>query len=324
MRGAWLVVAICCVWAGCKNKGDADAAPDPAALKAQQDLLARRSLLLQKQQQLKSDRDKLESDIKDIESKGSDASAQKKQLADIDNQIDNATATELNQVNTKLDAMKLTGDRSANVAGREADIASRERALADREARVADREKQLIQRDADLAQRWKDSCTTAPPMIIQAPTSKSGNYTKKDVSDLVARAKAAMQRRGLLVGDLPGPAQQLESEASKAVNENDMSKAYFAAAQLSSTVDSIQINRSFIQAKIARLQEQIKSSKQDASTTQQLSSVLCGRDPEVRRRRLLGGEQAAQPARSNAAFDHMQLRPSIGRHVLASSPFFVK
>ncbi len=272
MRGAWLVVAIC-VWAGCKNKGDAEAAPDPVALKAQQDLLSRRDKLLQKQEQLKSDRDKLEVDIKDLEAKGSDTSAQRKQLADLQNQLDNTNPTELSQVNTKLDALKLTGDRSANVAGREADIANRERALAEREARVADREKTLVQRDADLAQRWKDSCTTAPPMIIQAP-NKGGNYTKKDVSDLVARAKAAMAKKGLLVGDLPGPAQQLESEASKAVNDNDMSKAYFAAAQLASTVDSIQINRSFIQAKIARLQDQIKSSKQDPSTTQQLSSVL--------------------------------------------------
>ncbi|HEX4455424.1 MAG TPA: hypothetical protein VH143_31410 [Kofleriaceae bacterium] len=271
MRGAWLVVAVC-LWAGCKNKGDAEAAPDPAALKAQQELLARRDKLLQKQEQLKTDRDKLETDIKTMEAAGSDASAQKKQLADINTQLD-TSPNELTQLNTKLDELKVSGDRSATVAGREADIASRERSLADREARVADREKQLVQRDADLAQRWKDSCVAAPPVVIQAPT-KGGNYTKRDVSDLVARAKAAMQKKGLLVGDLPGPAQQLESEAGKALNDNDMSKAYFAAAQLASTVDSIQISRTFIQAKIARLQDQIKSSKQDAATTQQLSSIL--------------------------------------------------
>jgi len=277
MRGAGLVVVICLgagLAAGCKSKADADAAPDPAALKAQQDLLARRDKLLQTRQQLQTDRDKLQNDVKDIEAKGGDASAQKKQIADLENQLDNSTAAELSSVNTKLDALKQTGDRSANVAGREADIASRERALAEREARVADREKALVQRDSELAQRWKDTCTASPPVIIQAPTPKDGNYTKKDVSDLVARAKAAMQHKGLLVGDLPGPAQQLESEAGKAINDNDMSKAYFAAAQLSSTVDSIQVNRAFIQAKIARLQEQIKSSKQDAAATQQLSSVL--------------------------------------------------
>jgi DNA repair exonuclease SbcCD ATPase subunit len=273
MRGAALVVMIGLA-CGCKTKGDADAAPDPAALKAQQDLLARRDKLLQTRQQLQTDRDTLEDKVKTIEAGGGDASNEKKKIADLNNQIDNSTATELSQVNTKLDALKQTGDRSANVAGREADIATRERTLAEREARVADREKSLVQRDADLAQRWKDTCTSGPPVIIQAPVPKGGNYTKKDVSDLVARAKSAMQKKGLLVGDLPGPAQQLESEASKAINDNDMSKAYFAAAQLSSTVDSIQINRAFIQAKIGRLQDQIKSSKQDAATTQQLSSVL--------------------------------------------------
>ena len=39
-------------------------------------------------------------------------------------------------------------------------------------------------------------------------------------------------------------------------------------------VDSIQINRPFIQAKMARVQAQIKSSKQDEATTQQLSGIL--------------------------------------------------
>jgi hypothetical protein len=274
MRGAWLVVAVCaiCVLTGCKNKGDADAAPDPAALKEQQELLARRDKILQKQEQLKTDRDKLEVDIKSMEASGGDVTEKKKQLADLENQIDNATASELSQVNSKLDAMKVSGDRSANVAGREADIASRERALAEREARVAEREKSLVQRDAELAQRWKDSCQAGPAVVIQAP--KGGNYTKKDVSDLIARAKAAMQRKGILVGDLSVPAQQLESEAGKALNDNDMSKAYFAAAQLASTIDTMQVNRTFIQTKIARLQEQIKSSKQDAGAMQQLSGVL--------------------------------------------------
>ena len=83
-----------------------------------------------------------------------------------------------------------------------------------------------------------------------------------------------MNKKGLLVADLPGPAQSLESEASKALNDNDTSKAYFVASQLVGMVDSIQINRPFIQAKMARVQAQIKSSKQDDATTQQLSGIL--------------------------------------------------
>ncbi len=277
MRTAGLLVflVVCGLGAGCKNKGEADAAPDPTKLKEQQDLIARRDKLLQTRQQLQTDRDKMDIEIKDIEAKGGDASEQKKKLSDLDTQLSKTSAQEITEVNSKLDAIKQTGDKSAAVAAREADIASRERALADREARVADREKSLIQRDSDLAQRWKDSCATGSTMIIQQPATKSGgNYTKKDVGDLIARAKSGMSKKGILTADLPGPAQVLESEAGKALNDNDMSKAYFAAAQLSGTIDSIAINRPFIQAKMARVQAQIKSSKPDDATNQQLSAIL--------------------------------------------------
>jgi hypothetical protein len=124
-----------------------------------------------------------------------------------------------------------------------------------------------------MAARWKDTCSSGAPVIIQQ-SGKGGNYTKRDVSDLIAKAKAGMSKKGLLGSDLPGPTQGLEGEASKAMNENDMSKAYFAAAQLAGTVDSITVNRPFIQAKMARVQAQIKSSKPDDATNQQLSGIL--------------------------------------------------
>src|SRR5262249_60008837 len=84
----------------------------------------------------------------------------------------------------------------------------------------------------------------------------------------------SMNKKGILVSDLPGPAQGLEAEASKALGENDLGKAYFAAAQLSGQVDAIQINRPFIQAKIARIQEQMRVNKPDEATQKQLSGVL--------------------------------------------------
>jgi len=259
---------------GCRGKDSADAAPDPAALKAQQELLARRDKLLEQRQQLEEKRTGLDLEIKKIEAQGGDASEKKKEKADIDSQLDNSTATELQQLNTKLDTMKQSGDRSAQMASREAEVANREAAVAQRERALADREKNLITRDAEMAARWKDTCqASSAPVIIQQP-AKGGNYSKKDVSDLIARARAGMSRKGILVADLPGPAQSLESEASKALNDNDTSKAYFVASQLVGMVDAIQINRPFIQAKMARVQARIKSSKQDEGTTQQLSGIL--------------------------------------------------
>jgi len=273
MRIAGFLVVLC-LGAGCKTKNDADAAPDPAAVKAQQELIARRDALLKTRQQLQADRDKLESQIKDAQAKGGDTSDLSKQLADLDSKIETSTSDLINMVNSKLDSIKITGDKTAQVAARENDIKNREIDLNARENKLIEKEHEFLKIQSDAAQRWKDTCTTAAPVIIQQTAAKGGNYTKKDVSDLIGKAKAAMAKKGIITADLPGPAQQLESEAGKAMNDNDMSKAYFAAAQLSGTVDSISINRAFIQGKAARLQAQIKSSKPDDATNQQLSAIL--------------------------------------------------
>jgi hypothetical protein len=81
MRTAGFLILLCLgvALAGCKNKGDADAAPDPAALKAQQELLARREKLLKTRAELKDKADKLDLEIKDIEAKGGDASEKKEE-----------------------------------------------------------------------------------------------------------------------------------------------------------------------------------------------------------------------------------------------------
>lgn len=278
MRIAGFLLVVCLGAAsvlGCKNKGDADAAADPEALKAQQELIARRDKLLEARKKLQADRDKIDLEIKDIEAKGGDATEQIKKRAELDSQLETSTSDLISMVNSKLDAMKQSGDKTANVAAREADIASREKSVADREARAAERERLLAQREVEAAQRWKDSCSMGTaPVIIQQAAPKSGNYTKGDVTAQIAKARRAMTKKGVIASDLPGPAQGLESEASKAMNDNDMSKAYFAAAQLVATVDAIQINRAFIQAKTARLSAQVKSQKLDEATNKELASIL--------------------------------------------------
>jgi len=279
MRIVGLLLSVCLGAAplvGCKNKGSTEEAPDPEALKAQQELIARRDKLLDARKKLQAERDKIDLEIKDIESKGGDAAEQIKKRAELDSQLETSTSDLISMVNGKLDAMKQSSDKSANVAGREAEIASRERAVADREARIAEREKALMQRDFEASQRWKDSCNTGggTPVIIQQAAPKSGKYTNTDVTALIQKAKAAMGKKGLINSDLPGPAQGLEGEASSSMNEGDMSKAYFAAAQLVATVDAIQVNRAFIQAKMARISAQVKASKQDEATQKELAEIL--------------------------------------------------
>ncbi|HTL37958.1 MAG TPA: hypothetical protein VL326_32730 [Kofleriaceae bacterium] len=273
MRIVGLVLVVC-VAAGCKNKGqDADTAPDPAALKAQQELIARRDKLLEARQKLQGDRDKLDAEIKDIQAKGGDASEQIKKREELDTQIETSTSDLIGMVNSKLDS--LSKDKSAQVAAREADLASREKTVADREARIAERERLLAQRDAESAARWKESCNTGgAPVIITQQAPKGGNWTNKDVTALLQKARKEMNKKGLINSDLPGPAANYESDATKAMNDNNMSQAYIAAANLVGTIDSIAVNRGFIQQKMARIQGQIKGTKLDEATNKELQDIL--------------------------------------------------
>lgn len=275
MRIVGLLLVVCLA-AGCKNKSqDADgAAPDPAALKAQQELIARRDKLLEARQKLQQDRDKIDAEIKDIQAKGGDASEQLKKREELDSQIETSTSDLIGMVNSKLDS--LSKDKSAQIAGRESELASREKSVAEREARIAERERLLAQRDAESAARWKESCTTsmAAPVIIQQATPKGGNWTNKDVTALLQKARSAMNKKGLINSDLPGPAAGYESDATKAMNENDMSRAYIAAANLVGTIDSITVNRAFIQQKMGRIQTAVKGTKLDEASNKELQDIL--------------------------------------------------
>lgn len=275
MRLAGILVVLCLSagLGGCKNK-DGDAAPDPEAVKAQQELIARRDKLLEARRRLQADKDKLDAEIRVIQAQGGDASEHLKRKAELDAELESHNESLLALVNSKVDAIGRAADKTAQVAAREAEIASRERAVAEREARLAERERALAQREVESAARWKESCTVGTPTIIQAPPTKDGKYTARDVTALIQKAKRAMSKKGLINSDLPGPAQSLEAEAAKALDASDMSKAYFAAAQLFDTVDQIKIDRHFIQAKTARLSAQAKGMKLDEATNKQLASTL--------------------------------------------------
>jgi hypothetical protein len=274
MRIAGILVVLCLFAVGCKNKGDADAAPDPEAVKAQQELIARRDKLLEARKKLQSDKDKIDIEIKETQAKGGDATELIKKKVELETELESSNESIISLVNSKLDGLGKAADKTAQVASREAEIASREKQVADREARIADRERALAARDAESAQRWKDSCAVGAPTIIQTAAPKDGKYGKSDVAALIQKAKREMGKKHLINSDLPGPAQSLESEAGKALNDNDMSKAYFAAAQLVATVEAIAINRQFIQAKTARLSAQAKGMKLDEGTNKQIADGL--------------------------------------------------
>ena len=284
MRRQWILVAWCVALAagmaasaGCKSKSEASSAPDPAALKAQQELIARRDALLAQRRKLAGERDKLSAEIKEVEAKGGDTAELEKQREAVEQQMQGQEA-ELdavrNNVEETLAKIAAAGDAAAGIATREATMGAREGRVAQREAQLAERERTLAAREAQLAQREKETCGVATPMIIQqvAPP-KGGQYTRKDVEPLLSKARAAMAKKGIIAGDL-GPAAALEGEATKAVADGDWGKAFLAASAFHDAVAAIKIDRNFISAKHGRLHARVKSGKLDESTSAALTEGM--------------------------------------------------
>jgi len=261
MRIVGILFAVGCALAtaACKDKNsDAAAAPDPAALKAQQELVARRDALLAQREKLQHDRDQVDAEIEKVKATGGDTSELDKRRAAIESDLQTQTS-EYSSLNTKLDQVVAQGTSSAAIAAREASMSSRERTVAQREAAMAERERTLASRERELAQREKDTCGGAQPMIIQQVAApKGGNYTRKDIEPLLGKARAQMAKKGILGSDL-GPASGLEAESTKAMADGDWGKAYLAAAQLAATVDAIKIDRGFITAKYGRLNARVNA-----------------------------------------------------------------
>jgi hypothetical protein len=275
VTGLWLGAT------GCKNSSGASVAPDPAALKAQQELMARRDSLLAEREKLQKEGEKLTEEIKAVEATGGDTTELAKKKADIEQQM-KGQDLELEKVRSNVEAtlakIQAAGDAAAGMAVREATVGSRERGLTTREERVADRERQIAARDAALALREKETCGAGggTTTIIQqvAPPKAGGNYSRNEVEAVLGRAKSNMQRKGISTADLPPGAQGLERDALKAINEKDMGKAYFAAAQLSTNVDAVKIDRAFVKAKYDRLNARVRSAKVDAATQKQLTEGM--------------------------------------------------
>ena len=267
--GSLLVVLALASGAGCKGKGAAsDHAPDPAALKAQAELAARRDALMAQRKKLETDRAQVEAKIKEVSAGGGDTTELVAQRAQLDSQIE-GQSSDLAQLSDKLDQVVANGGAAAGMAQREASMGGREKTVATREATLAERERVLAQREGELAKREKETCGAgAPPqMIIQqvAPPVRPGGYSRKEVEPLLLRARQAMAKKGLMTSDL-GAASGLDGAATKAMADNDFGAAYLAASQLLATVDQTKIDRAFITAKYKRLNDRFNASKVDDTT----------------------------------------------------------
>jgi hypothetical protein len=243
----------------CKEKG---AAPDPAALRAQQALIDRREALLTARKRTQDERNQVQDELRKTAATGGDTGEMQRKLDALDSQLEQQNdqlADELQTLATKLSSIAVATDKTAGVAAREADVGGREGRLTAREERVAGREKEVAQRERELLVRERETCAAAPTMIVQAPAPRGSSYSRKDIEALLTRARAAMGQRGILASDLPSYAQGLEREATRAIAEGDTGKGYLAATQLAATAEAVKIDKDFVKAKINRLQKQISA-----------------------------------------------------------------
>lgn len=277
MRTVGLLLSLVVAASGCKSSGGGSEAPapDPAALKAQQELVAKREKLLAEREKDQNEATQLQIEIQDKQAKGENTAELEKKLAELQTKIE-SSRQQVESVATEID--KKTQDLAAQGGG--AAQAAREANLLERERRVAQREKELTQTAERLAQlertaadRWKESCTVGGTQTIiqQVAPPKDGKYNRRDVDVMLGRAKTLMSRKGLVNADL-GAQASLENEVTKAMNDQDWARAYVLANQLVATVDAIKIDRPFIKAKYDRLQARVRAAKVDEGTSKQLEA----------------------------------------------------
>lgn len=258
---------------GCKSQEGPS--KDPAAIKAQQELMARRNALIAEQKRLSDESRALELKIEEGKAKGEDVAELTKQKDALDQKLA-GSESELNQAADQLSSISSKLDAAGGMATREAEVSQREARVAEREKELVARMERLMELDAQRADKWKEGCATpgAPTTIIQQVAApKDGKYTRKEVDALVARAKAAMAKKGLINADL-GAQAGLEGEVLKAQQDSDWTRGYVLASQLAQTIDAIQINRPFIRAKYDRLQAKVKGAKLDEATQATLTDGM--------------------------------------------------
>jgi hypothetical protein len=249
-----------------KGAGTSAAGPvlgeDAAA--EEEDLLRRRDALLGTRLELRTKRADLAEKRQEVSAKGGDTSEldreteellnQESDLVDQERELNSRLDTILSDRRAMITALAGGGGEAGGTAGREASLASREKDLARREQRLAEREAALSSREEGLAAKWKDSCAAGTTTtIVQTVDPRGVKYSRRDVAPLLSKARAEMQKKGILKIDLPATARDLESEATGAMAKGDFGQARFAASQLYATVRGMDINKPFIAAKIGRL-----------------------------------------------------------------------
>lgn len=267
MRLVGLLLCLTSALSACKDKGDVNASPDPAALKAQQDLMARREALTAERNKLEERRRAIDAEKEAAKGDPTKLEALEKEKSEIESKIQKSTSDE----STLANELGKVAAAAGNMAGREEALAARERAVALREKEV----QKNITLLSDAAKQFKDSCNAGAvaPMIVQVPAPKSGNYSRAEVDGIYGKAKKIMRDKGLIPGDQWAGA-SLEVGTTESLNKQEWGAAFANASQLVNYATQFKVDRTFVQAKIGRLNGVVRSSKRDEQIQKQLTDGL--------------------------------------------------
>jgi len=96
-------------------------------------------------------------------------------------------------------------------------------------------------------------------VVVPAMGSSGGKTVKRPVVEKAYKdVQKAIGAKGLLYTDLPPAVQGNNAQIKKAMTANDYATAYDYVAQLQEVVKSIEIDRAFVEAKMARLAQMMK------------------------------------------------------------------
>lgn len=198
--------------------------------------------------------------------------AREKALRDREQKLDEERA----QVSKAKDALLTRGGGGASSpAAREADITAREKAVAKREADVAKREKAVAIREARLAQREQSlSVRESLPALVSPAGEPGRKVSRKQAMNAHRQARRLMQKRGILLSDLPPEVAGLERRFYDLARKGHWAQAFDTANEQLSAVQGINVDESFIQHKMARLNALRSGRKLSAGQSKQVEKLL--------------------------------------------------
>lgn len=141
-----------------------------------------------------------------------------------------------------------SGVAPAGDAARERSLAAREAAIAAREAEIAVRETALAAREADVARR------EPRPLVVPGEPGPAA-LSPRELESRHRAVLADMDRRGILVSDLPPEAQAHNRDIYEARKAGDWPRATLLVERLSAAAAQVKVDRALLERKMARLAE---------------------------------------------------------------------